>query len=87
MNIENSRNYYGQVLGGSVDLRTDACCTSEAPPLAIRNALARVHDEVRARYYGCGLVVPDALEGLRARHQFNPFKLIIYSELAGQELR
>jgi glyoxylase-like metal-dependent hydrolase (beta-lactamase superfamily II) len=27
-----------------------------------------------------------ALEGLRSRYQFNPFKLIIYSELAGKEL-
>ena len=65
MNVENSRSYYGQTLTGSADLRTDACCTTEAPPLAIRDALAMVHDEVRARYYGCGLVVPVALEGLR----------------------
>ncbi|GAA4008438.1 methyltransferase domain-containing protein [Sphingomonas humi] len=63
MNIENSRNYYGQVLSGSADLRTDACCTTEAPPPAIRAALANVHEEVRSRYYGCGLVVPDAIEG------------------------
>jgi hypothetical protein len=27
-----------------------------------------------------------ALDGLRARSQFNPFKLIIYSEMAGKEL-
>ena len=31
------------------------------PP--IRAALANVHDEVKARYYGCGLVVPEAIEG------------------------
>ena len=63
MNIENSQRYYGEVLGGSGDLRTDACCTMEAPPPAIRAALANVHEEVRARYYGCGLVVPEAIEG------------------------
>lgn len=63
MNIENSRNYYGQVLSGSADLRTDACCTTDAPPPAVRAALANVHEEVRSRYYGCGLVVPDAIEG------------------------
>jgi len=28
-------------------------------------ALARVHEEVLARYYGCGLVVPALLEGAR----------------------
>ena len=27
-----------------------------------------------------------ALEGLRARYQFNPFKLIVYSEMAGDKL-
>ena len=64
MNIENSRAYYGQMLTNSADLRTDACCTLEAPPPAIRAALANVHEEVRSRYYGCGLVVPEAIDGL-----------------------
>ncbi|MBH9537218.1 methyltransferase domain-containing protein [Novosphingopyxis sp. YJ-S2-01] len=63
MNLENSRDYYGKVLGGSADLRTDACCTAEAPAPHIRTALAAVHPEVKARYYGCGLVVPEAIEG------------------------
>lgn len=65
MGLDNARAYYGKVLGGSQDLRTDACCTAEAPSPAIRACLARVHEEVRARYYGCGLVVPPALEGAR----------------------
>ena len=47
--LENTRDYYGKVLAGSADLRTDACCTLEAPPPAIRAALANVHEEVRAR--------------------------------------
>ena len=64
MNVENSRAYYGQTLTSSADLRTDACCTMEAPAPAIRAALANVHEEVRSRYYGCGLVVPDCLDGL-----------------------
>jgi len=63
MNTENSRDYYGQVLGGSADLKTDACCTMEAPPAAIMTALMNVHDNVRARYYGCGLPVPQMIEG------------------------
>ena len=65
MNLENSQEYYGKVLGGSGDLLTDACSTGEAPPAEIRAALARVHPDVRARYYGCGLVVPQAIEGCR----------------------
>ncbi len=63
MNIENSRNYYGQVLQGSADLRTDACSTTEAPSAEIRAALARIHPDVRARYYGCGFIAPAAIEG------------------------
>ncbi len=63
MNIENSRDYYGKVLTGSADLKTDACCTAEAPPPEILAAMRNVHDEVRARYYGCGLVTPQAIEG------------------------
>ncbi|MEO7409978.1 MAG: methyltransferase domain-containing protein [Sphingomicrobium sp.] len=63
MNLENSRNYYGEILNGSADLRTDACCTLAAPPPSIRAALANIHDEVKDHYYGCGLVVPQAIEG------------------------
>jgi SAM-dependent methyltransferase len=63
MNIENSRDYYGKVLQGSEDLKTDACCTAEAPPADILAALRNVHEDVKARYYGCGLVAPQAIEG------------------------
>jgi len=57
------QNYYGEVLQSSDDLKTSACCTTDAPPEHLRDALARVHEEVRTRYYGCGLVLPEALEG------------------------
>ncbi|TXM70717.1 methyltransferase domain-containing protein [Methylobacterium sp. WL120] len=65
MSLENTQHYYGRVLQGSADLRTDACCTLEPPPPAIRSALARIHPEVSARYYGCGLVVPERVAGAR----------------------
>ena len=63
LNLENSQNYYGEVLGGSADLKTDACIMADAPPPAVRRALANVHKEVKDRYYGCGLVLPEAIEG------------------------
>ena len=63
--LENARDDYGKVLSGTQDLRTDACATAEAPTAAVRAALSHVHEEVRARYYGGGLVVPPALEGAR----------------------
>lgn len=59
------KRYYGEVLQSSQDLRTSACCTAVAPSPPVRDALATVPDEVAARYYGCGLVLPDALAGLR----------------------
>jgi arsenite methyltransferase len=63
LNLENSQNYYGEVLTGSVDLKTDACTMADAPPPMVRTALSNVHDEVKSRYYGCGLVAPEAVKG------------------------
>jgi len=63
MNLENSQKYYGEVLSGSSDLLTDACTMADAPPPAVREALANVHEEVKNRYYGCGLVTPQAIAG------------------------
>jgi arsenite methyltransferase len=65
LNLENSQNYYGEVLTGSGDLKTDACTMADAPPPAVRKALSNVHEEVKSRYYGCGLVTPEAIEGCR----------------------
>ncbi len=65
MNLENSRHYYGEVLQGTADLLTDACNMADAPPPHVRRALANVHEEVKARYYGCGLVAPSAIKGAR----------------------
>ena len=59
------QDYYGKELEVSEDLKTNACCTMEKPPKFIRKALAKVHDEVHSKYYGCGIVVPNKLEGLR----------------------
>ncbi|KAJ3614644.1 hypothetical protein NHX12_018215 [Muraenolepis orangiensis] len=62
----NVKEYYGKVLKKTLDLKTNACLTSSRPvPVNIRQALERVHPEVTAKYYGCGLVVPECLEGCR----------------------
>ncbi|XP_074882389.1 arsenite methyltransferase isoform X1 [Buteo buteo] len=59
-------DYYGKELQKSDDLKTSACVTSARPlPKAVRDALERVHEEVVARYYGCGLVIPEYLESCR----------------------
>jgi arsenite methyltransferase len=59
------RQYYGEALQGSADLRTDACCTPGSVPAYLKPLLADIHPEVSGRYYGCGLVAPDLLAGLR----------------------
>ncbi|KAM4603808.1 arsenite methyltransferase [Polymixia lowei] len=60
------KDYYGKILKKSSDLKTNACVTPTKPiPAFIRQALKRVHPEVTAKYYGCGLVVPECLEGCR----------------------
>lgn len=50
--------YYGQELTKSEDLKTNACCTAGAPPSYIQEAIQNIHPEVVARYYGCGLCLP-----------------------------
>ncbi|MGB1110810.1 MAG: methyltransferase domain-containing protein [Gammaproteobacteria bacterium] len=58
--------YYGETLTSSDDLQTSACCTNESDaPAWLNEILASIHPEVSSKYYGCGLVAPDALVGLR----------------------
>lgn len=62
---EEVQEYYGKELQQSSDLKTNACCTLVAPPKYIIHALRNVHDEVQAKYYGCGLTIPTQLKNLR----------------------
>ena len=57
------KDYYGKVLRSSEDLQTSACCTTEAPPRHVADALKNVHEEVKDRCYGCGSPIPPALDG------------------------
>jgi SAM-dependent methyltransferase len=59
------KDYYGRRLQSTQDLKTSACCDATAAPAWLAPLLERVHPAVRARYYGCGLVLPDLLEGAR----------------------
>lgn len=65
MQHETVQEYYGETLQGSSDLQTNACCTPDAMPDYLKKILGKIHDEVLSRYYGCGLVAPEALEGLK----------------------
>jgi ubiquinone/menaquinone biosynthesis C-methylase UbiE len=65
MDMQVIQDYYGKKLRSSADLKTSACCTPADMPPWLRTLIAGVHDEVQARYYGCGLVAPALLEGAR----------------------
>lgn len=59
-----TQDYYGKQLQGSKDLKTNCCKCSEKPPKYIREAISLLHEDIISHYYGCGLVIPDLLEGL-----------------------
>ncbi|XP_072095026.1 arsenite methyltransferase-like isoform X1 [Mobula birostris] len=60
---EEVKDYYGKRLKRTEDLVLNACVTpAKARVKHVREALKDVHEEVSARYYGCGLVVPESLE-------------------------
>lgn len=63
--FEQVQEYYGKTLQTSADLQTNACCTDVSAPTYLRQVLADIHDEVTKKYYGCGLVLPPALQGAK----------------------
>jgi len=63
--LESVKDYYGKTLQQTTDLKTDACCTLDQPADYLKDIFSKIHDEVHSRYYGCGLVAPESLQGLR----------------------
>ncbi|XP_066515948.1 arsenite methyltransferase isoform X2 [Hoplias malabaricus] len=60
------KDYYGKVLKKTSDLKSNACVPCDRPtPPYIKEALGEIHPDVTARYFGCGLVVPECVEGCR----------------------
>ncbi|XP_051534938.1 arsenite methyltransferase-like [Myxocyprinus asiaticus] len=55
------------ILETSEDLQTNAACVmpSRLLPKSACEALNQVHPDVCKRYFGCGLVVPEKLEGCK----------------------
>jgi arsenite methyltransferase len=65
MNLKVVKDYYGKVLKSSQDLKTSTCCDGGGLPADLVPLLDNVHEEAQSKYYGCGIVVPAALEGAR----------------------
>jgi ubiquinone/menaquinone biosynthesis C-methylase UbiE len=58
------KDYYGKVLSSKNDLKTTACCSAEVLPNELKELVAKVHEDVRAKFYGCGVPIPPALNGM-----------------------
>eukprot|EP00697_Spironema_sp_BW2_P000956 gnl/Spiro4/11308_TR5967_c0_g1_i1.p1 gnl/Spiro4/11308_TR5967_c0_g1~~gnl/Spiro4/11308_TR5967_c0_g1_i1.p1 ORF type:complete len:368 (+),score=92.19 gnl/Spiro4/11308_TR5967_c0_g1_i1:43-1104(+) len=56
--------YYTELRGTS-DLKTQACCSLEAPSAAVQDALSFVPRSVTDSFYGCGNPLPSGMRGLR----------------------
>ncbi|GAB1598712.1 arsenite methyltransferase-like [Argonauta hians] len=61
------KEYYGKTVKKTTDLKLSACTVSAGLGLSkhMKEALASVHEEVTKKYYGCGLVIPEGLEGMK----------------------
>lgn len=57
------QNYY-EKLQSNEELLTSACTTCTKPSSnMVLEALNQIHPEVQKKFYGCGLVFPELLEG------------------------
>ena len=63
MDITNQvKEYYGRQIKKTDDLKTNACCNLNSYP---KKYYQNIHEEIKNSYYGCGLVVPDAIENCK----------------------
>jgi len=62
--VDSVKEYYGKTIQNTENLQTNVCTvrTDNPTPKHIKEALKNVHDDIHARYYGCGLIAPEALE-------------------------
>jgi SAM-dependent methyltransferase len=61
--LDRVKEYYGKILKGKRDLKSTACCTSDALPAHHREIVALIDDEIIEKFYGCGSPLPSSLEG------------------------
>ncbi len=59
------KDYYRKDIQNKKDLKTSACCLSEASPREHKEILAKLEPEILEKFYGCGSPIPPALEGIK----------------------
>ncbi|PHR74439.1 MAG: hypothetical protein COA66_01210 [Arcobacter sp.] len=84
---ENAKEYYGEILSSSSDLKTSACCTIDMIPKRIKDTLPYIMDEIKDKYYGCGSPMPEVLQGAKILDLGcgSGRDVYILSKLTGQE--
>jgi ubiquinone/menaquinone biosynthesis C-methylase UbiE len=59
------KEYYGEVVQKTSDLKTGACCTADALPVHIKKLLPLIESKIKSKYYGCGSPIPRCIGGLK----------------------
>ena len=57
------KNYYGKILKGTGDLKSNACKCTDSFPESRKKILSEIDSEILQKFYGCGSPIPAALEG------------------------
>jgi len=59
------KDYYGKRVKKTADLQTNVCTVGSNKGMTDRAKQIQklIHDEVKEKYYGCGTVIPEAIEG------------------------
>ena len=60
---ETVKEYYGKVLKNQKDLKTSACCSTDAFPEPMKSIIKNIEPEILDKFYGCGSPLPPLLEG------------------------
>ncbi|NOX59010.1 MAG: methyltransferase domain-containing protein [Planctomycetes bacterium] len=57
------KEYYSKIIKTKDDLKTSACCASDAMPRRLRDIVKQIEPEVIEKFYGCGSPIPQDIDG------------------------
>lgn len=63
--VDGVKEYYGETLKSTKDLKTSACTACERPHKKIEDIISKIPHAVVSKFYGCGFPTPLGIEGMR----------------------